>query len=441
MQIKPLTKPRFDSLLYRKEPIANLIFEAREWWATDDETLIATAGIDLFDHDFSWVILGRDETGVFRCIENKTCFNSLLAARADLMPRITELSKDSAKEYPQGDNDRKKLEILTPCAPEADLHPVFRMLITDEAHSPARGLIKELSYAFTDLDGNYKKDFQTAGFAGRLWELYLYAAFYEMTFSIDDAHAVPDYIVEKGGVRFGVEAVTVNPSQKRPAPVPNNPHEERELCKNYMPIKWSGPLKAKLSKKYWELDHIKDCPLIIAIHDFHGNDSMVWSLPALSDYLYGVRCNNEGVDEQVGCCYRDNGAPEPMGFFNFPDADHISAVMASNEASLGKFNRMGKIAGFGDPRIVMERRGAQLDLAQMSCTPVRLLTEVGVVNETWSSGLRVFHNPKARHPVDPDFFPSSLHVFLNEGQRTYWSRCKTHILCSRTFVNACHVNS
>jgi hypothetical protein len=34
---------------------------------------------------------------------------------------------------------------------------------------------------------------------------------------------------------------------------------------------------------------MKDVPLILAVHDFCADNSMVWSAPALGDYLYGVR--------------------------------------------------------------------------------------------------------------------------------------------------------
>ena len=67
----------------------------------------------------------------------------------------------------------KKLEILAPCVADDKLHPNFKILAESDSYSPARGIIKELSFAFTDLDGNYRKDFQTTGFDGRLWELYL----------------------------------------------------------------------------------------------------------------------------------------------------------------------------------------------------------------------------------------------------------------------------
>ena len=36
--------------------------------------------------------------------------------------------------------------------------------------------------------------------------------------------------------------------------------------------------------------------------------------------------------------------------------------------------------------------------------------------ETWAQGLSVFHNPRARHPLDPAHFPDLLHHFFRDGQ-------------------------
>lgn len=231
--------------------------------------------------------------------------------------------------------------------------------------------------------------------------------------------------------------MTVNATAGVKAPTPLTPKEEAELCKDYMPIKWGGPLTGKLKKRYWERKQIKGLPLILAIHDFHGQGSMVWSLPALSDYLYGVRCDDEGQDHKVAT-HTYGAKVIPSGFFDLPVSENISAVIASNEATLTKFNRMGKIAGFGDANIIMERVGALLDLEKMRGAPFKASTEVGVQNEVWASGLWVFHNPVATTPVDIEVFPTSLNVFLIDGQREYRSAQKKHVIRSKTFVGFPH---
>lgn len=182
-QPKPISHPRFEALLYRRSPFTWFIFRELEWWSTEDETLMSVITLDQADGDYGYAILGRDETGVFRGISSVPLFETLDEARDAMIAEVKEISKEGAQEFPQEDNNRKKHEILVPCVPDAKLHPTFKILMADDGYSPARGIIKELSFAFTDLDGNYRKDFQTQNFDSRLWELYLYAAFYSNTFT------------------------------------------------------------------------------------------------------------------------------------------------------------------------------------------------------------------------------------------------------------------
>lgn len=433
--LKPLSQPRFEALLYRRSPFTWYIFKELEWWSTDDESLLAAITLDRIDDDYAYIVLGRDETGVFRGVANQVSFLTQDEARSAMLCTMVELAKDGAQEFPQEDNNRKKHEILVPCVPEAKLHPAFKILTANDGYSPARGIIKELSFAFTDLDGNYRKDFQTHNFDSRLWELYLYAAFYEQHFHIDDQHAVPDFIIESPVGKIAVEAVTVNPTTGVEPPVPKTVEEEQALCRDYMPLKWGSPLISKLGKKYWEQEHIKDMPLVFAIHDFHGPGSMVWSFPALSDCLFGIRCGEDGKDYPVESYSWETKQNIPAGFFRQPEAENVAAVIASNEATLPKFNRMGFIAGFGKPKVFMGRQGARLDLETNKVGSFRYQTKVGVVSEGWSDGLWVFHNPRAKRPIPLTLFPRALNVFLDKnGQRNYRSQQRYHIIRSVTQI-------
>lgn len=433
----PLSQPRFEALLYRRSPFTWFLFRELEWWKTGDESLIAAITLDAIDNDFAYIVLGRDETGVFRGVANMVSFKTQEEAREAMLAKMADLSADGDQEFPQDDNNRKKHEMLVPCVPREKLNPNFSILKECVAYSPALGIIKELSFAFTDLDGNYRKDFQTTGFDSRLWELYLYAAFYEQRFHIDDQYAVPDFIIERGGLKIAIEAVTVNPTVDVIPPQPATPAEELELCRDYMPIKWGSPLVSKLRKRYWEKEPVKDVPLIFAIHDFHGPGSMVWSLPALSDYVFGIRCGEDGKDYPVDFYNYGDKKNIPAGFFRQPGAENVSAVLTSNEATLTKFNRMGKIAGFGNPDVFIGRAGVALDLESNECGEFRAITEVDTVNEIWSAGLWVFHNPNAAIPLSEDAFPNALNVFLDEdGQRNYRSAKRYHIIRSVSQVVA-----
>lgn len=433
--LKPLSQPRFEALLYRRSPFTWYLFKELEWWSTEDESLIAAITLDGIDDDYAYIVLGRDETGVFRGVANHVSFPTQDEARAAMLSKMEELSIDGSQEFPQEDNNRKKHEILVPCVSNAKLHPTFKILMAEGGYSPARGIIKELSFAFTDLDGNYRKDFQTQNFDSRLWELYLYASFYEQHFHIDDKHAVPDFIIEGPNGKIAIEAVTVNPTSGVEPPSPKTVEEEKTLCRDYMPLKWGSPLMSKLGKKYWEKEHIKDVPLVFAIHDFHALGSMVWSFPALTDCLFGIRCGDDGKDYPVESYSWKTKENIPAGFFRQPGAENVAAVLASNEATLTKFNRMGFIAGFGNADVFIGREGAMLDLETNQGGRFRYQTKIGEVSERWSDGLWVFHNPKARKPIPLSLFPQALHVFLDgNGQRNYRSKKRYHIVRSFTQI-------
>lgn len=121
---------------------------------------------------------------------------------------------------------------------------------------------------------------------------------------------------------------------------------------------------------------------------------MTWSFPALSDCLYGIRCDDEGKDCPVTNYSWGEKTNIPAGFFRQKESENVSAVLASNEATLTKFNRMGQIADFGDPRIFIGRFGALIDISTEEGGAFRYAVKPGEVTEKWSSGLWVFHNQK-----------------------------------------------
>lgn len=59
--------------------------------------------------------------------------------------------------------------------------------------------------------------------------------------------------------------------------------------KNEIPLRYGSTLFSKLSKKYWELAHLKGKPFLLAVADFHDDFSMTWSYISLVEYLYGQR--------------------------------------------------------------------------------------------------------------------------------------------------------
>jgi hypothetical protein len=221
-----------------------------------------------------------------------------------------------------------------------------------------------------------------------------------------------------------VEAVTVNPNPDFDfEKAPETAEEIDRLLQDYMPIKFGSPLYSKLNKRYWELPLVHEHPMIFAVHDYHSKDSMIWTSSALPAYLYGRRFRASSLYDPAGRPliiseriqeHRVGDKVIPSGFFFQPDAEHISAVLFSNSATISKFNRMGRLAGFGSPRVKMMRMGTCYDHDPNATKPKPFSCEVepGQYRETWAEGLSMFHNPLAQHPVDPDMFPSIAHHFF-----------------------------
>lgn len=205
------------------------------------------------------------------------------------------------------------------------------------------------------------------------------------------------------------------------------PEEIKELVKTRAPIRFGSALFSKLNRKnkYWDLEHVKGHPLIFAVADFHENQSMTWTSPALLEYLYGI--THEFIYDDEGRLiitplkietheYQDKIIPS--GYFFQPGAENVSAVLFSSSGTISKFNRMGLLAGFGLPNQRIFRVGVMHDHNPNAALPVPFSHEVkqGVVTERWAEGLSMFHNPNAKHPIDHNIFPGIAHHWFEEGQ-------------------------
>lgn len=67
--MKPISKERFEAFIAytRQTPAAGAFSSELEWYASDNEVLLATIILDI-DGEFSTIFLGRDEDLKFRCI-------------------------------------------------------------------------------------------------------------------------------------------------------------------------------------------------------------------------------------------------------------------------------------------------------------------------------------------------------------------------------------
>jgi len=420
MTIRPITSARFEALCFFRNPELKLYAEEREWYSDETENVLGVVLFDKIDFDWNFVILGRDEMERFCAIDQDINFPSADDARKAVHEKMLSHSAAGTRTFPQGRDVRNKraFRLFAPIVPPDKRNPLFITLSETGAFSPAKEIITEIAYTFDDPDGNYIKDFQSDGFDARLWELYLYAALHESDFLVNRDFHAPDYICDKFGFPVVIEATTVNPTKLRGQIEVIQEDPDSEEIANYIAIKFANALFYKLQKRYWDLAHVHGKPLVLAVADFKKPEGIHYSAKYLQEYLYAQRQTKEGnifintpIKHHV---YRDR--KKPSGFFYLPDSENISAVLFSDGGTISKFNRMGKIAGFGSQNVMMLRIGQRYETCRSAdVTEFRLAVSPPQYTETWSEGIYIFHNPNAKTPLDSRLFPDASHTFFTNG--------------------------
>src|SRR5260370_38121218 len=83
-----------------------------------------------------------------------------------------------------------------------------------------------------------------------------------------------------------------------------------------------------------------------------------------------------------------------------------------------KFNRTGCSAGFGSGRVRLVRHGLVIDHDPSASAPktfVRIVDEDYA--ESWMEGMDVYHNPRAKYPLDPAMVTEAAHHrLLSDGR-------------------------
>lgn len=430
IKIIDLDKKRFDALASQsRSPAASYISEELAWYSNKDESVIGVVLLDTIDNDFTAIVLGQDEVGKYRAFDLESSMLTQDAATEWLHRAMKWHTGTGKKVFPQGD-EGESLDLFKPLVPIEKQHPYFVSLRKDPGFLPAREIINKMMPHFVDVDGNFVEQFQTQGFDARLWELFVNTFLFEEGFFIDRNYNSPDFLITKFGVSLAVEAVIVGrkennqPRYFREFKRPIDPKDALDELENNIPIKFGSPLFSKLNKRYWELEHVKNKPIIFAIADFHDDQSMMWSSTGLLYYLYGLKqkCrydqNNQLIIESEKIEVHKSGSKEiPSGYFWQPETENISAILFSASGTISKFNRLGKQAGFGHPEIVSIRVGMCHDHDPNASMPKMFRYKVDTnCQETWGEGVSMFHNPKAINPVPEDLFPNIAHHYFIDGE-------------------------
>ena len=442
-ELMPLSKLRFDALAaYTRQPHTVILFEEIEWHATADERVIGILIRDRIDDDFGWIVLGRDERQRFRAIDVGSSLATAAQARIELLSKLREHQAEPDDLFHQGDAPGPAIDFFTPIAPQLALHRTFTTLAAGLRFSPARGLIEAMMRYYQDADGNFVEQFQTTAFDARIWKLYLFAVFTELGFALASDDAVPDFIFSGPKGAFGLEATSANPPQGGdPKALPNGRKELNAYIENYIPMKLSQVLRRKLDRNppYWNEPGMEDLPFVIAVQDFHSPGSMRMIVSAMTEYVFGIRhtMSKEGIRiEKIDEHVWGNGRV-PSGFFDFDNAEHVSAVIINPQGTLPKFNRIGYLAGFGDRRVRMIRTGVrrgEREIKNPMPRPFRQIVHATGYSESWVEGMVVLHNPNAFRPLDPTMIPGAAHEFLQPDGRIVSLLPDFHPLFSSTLI-------
>ncbi len=100
---------------------------------------------------------------------------------------------------------------------------------------------------------------------------------------------------------------------------------------------------------------------------------------------------------------------------------------------------MGFIAGFGDRRVKIGRRGlVRGEHDQSDPRPRYFVQEVSKLGymESWVEGMVVLHNPNARIPLPPPMIDGASHEFLQDDRRIMSLFPEFHPYFSETFILA-----
>jgi hypothetical protein len=314
-------------------------------------------------------------------------------------------------------------------------------------------MLNQLYLAMPNPDDNWASDCRTENFHTRLWEALLLASFREQGLLVSQDHPSPDFHVSnrKGGEAW-VEAVTANPAVRydhanaKEAPMPQ---ERRELMLGAAAVRYAKTIKSKMDKGYAHMPHVEGQPFAIAIADFHAPGSMVWSRAALLGYLYGLYAREVEVDgkrvavpEEVETLLGEQRIP--AGLFMTPEGEDLAAVIFSNAATLSKLSRVPM--SFGGPtkdyRYVRLGEFADFTPGALRGTPFCMDVNSDEYRalwapcpyEPWTAEMEVFHNPNAKHPINPALFPEADHWLPIDGVMDCKRFYKHSILRSRTLI-------
>jgi hypothetical protein len=293
--------------------------------------------------------------------------------------------------------------------PAARLHPNYAALYDSPFHAHARAFMNDIYRRMGDPNGNFRRDFQEAGFHARVFELAVFAYLESAGFHVDHSHNQPDFLASQNELTICIEATTANPPDGHDRDVsvmgikPLSEDQLHEKVYREFPRRVLSSLNKKLRHHYHDLQQCIGRPLVIAAAPYFEPGSVTYTDEALVDVLYG--------------CGERHGKPvTKTPFFLRPQTRAISAVMFTNQFTVPRFYRLGATyTGDVAPAIrsgflYQDHGGPTHSVGQYRY----LVGDPSVPVETWQQGVTMFLNPYAARPLALNNLPCSSIFFSDD---------------------------
>ncbi|ENM5907595.1 hypothetical protein LPR20_003791 [Vibrio mimicus] len=247
---------------------------------------------------------------------------------------------------------------------------------------------------------------------------------------VDFTQASPDFTLNTAhGNLINVEAVTANHAQDSTPEWDNNGKnllEDKEFL-NFSCVRLLNAIESK-SKKYYKTyekyDHVRNNPYVIAVAPYEQPMFFIQNNETILRVLYaqGVDKSDGFSDVEVVEAIKNSKIPLELGLFTTDKFKHISAVIFSTTATIGK---------------AITQSGLKRDIRSSWYHPFKGLVMEVKDNEfhfeTHLDGLQIHHNPFADKPLPLDEFKNYeiSHYFYDPKTKLIDNQQKPYTLISR----------
>ena len=298
------------------------------------------------------------------------------------------------------------VDLFSPMIEKHQRHLIFRRLC-GPLQAAERDVLRDWSQGFVDRDGKFVKEFQTT-FESSMWELYVYACIRELGGVVNFKHARPDFVASLRGVDLCVEATVSQPPARRPGGLRPGPARDSGRSQRVQPRLHRAnqqslhreirPLPPRvLDARPCQGKAVRYCARVLRPTPPHSLPTIVRSSPPCTVFtLTKNRAwrRRHHVSSAIRCRRFQSPIRSdlPVGFFCDDRYAHVSAVIYSPIAGMGKIRALAR-----DP--VDQLVFTTFHPNPASIEPRVRRTPKSDYTEHLLDGLYVMHNPNARHPL------------------------------------------